>query len=396
MTVKLYEKNALLTECQAQVVGCEPEKDYFRVALDQTVIFPEGGGQLSDQGKIQDAEVFHAAEKEGQVWHYTKTPLAVGEKVHVSLNWPLRLDRMQQHTGEHLLSYAFWQSCGAQNIGFHMNEDLVTIDLDQEVTSEEIARAEMDANAVIWENRPITVAYLPDAEVAKLPMRKKNEKLQGILRVVTVENGDICTCCGTHPPFTGMVGQIKILRAEKHKGGTRIFFNCGCRALKNMQQRNEVLVETSNLLSVKEEEVLGAVQKLKAEVAELTALNKEKTMALLKSQVPELLAQAVPTKDGYKLVFVVTSLEAKEAKSLRQLLGEEEGVIIALVSFAKGRVSYQFALGRNTVGDCHSYCQKANAIFHGKGGGRDSFAQGGAEIEGDWQKLAQQLKEEIQ
>ena len=393
MTEKLFEQDALLKECDAVVTSCEPKEEQFLVTLDRTVIFPEGGGQLSDKGKINAVPVTYAAEKQGEVLHYTDKAFTVGEKVHVTLDWATRLDRMQQHTGEHMLSFAFWQSCGANNIGFHMNEETVTIDLDKEVTAQEVAKAEYEANREIWENKPITIAYMPDTEVAKLTMRKKNEKIHGILRVVAVQNGDICTCCGTHPPFTGMVGQIKVLRCEKHKGGTRVEFNCGSRALKNMQLRNTVLEDTSNMLSVKVEDVPQAVAKLKTEIAELAAKNKEKTMELFKAQLPELLAKAPLNAHGDKILFVKQELDAKEAKNLMQLLSNEEQVVIGIVAHNKDRVSYQFAVSANAQGDCNAYCQKANALYGGKGGGKPNFAQGGGNAGNDWAELAEQIKE---
>lgn len=396
MTEKLYEKNALLKECEATVISCEPSDGKFLVVLDRTVIFPEGGGQLSDTGKINEAVVSYAQEKGGEVLHHTSQEFKPGDKVKVTLDWKVRLDRMQQHTGEHLLSYAFFSTSGANNIGFHMNEEQVTVDLDKEVTQEEVDKAEIAANEAIWENRPITIEYLPDEEVAKLPMRKKNEKLKGILRIVTVEGGDICTCCGTHPPFTGMVGVVKVLKFEKHKGGTRVFFNCGARALKDMQGRNLTLENTSNMLSVKVEEVPQAVEKLKSEITELQTKNKEKTMELFKYQLPKLLAEAPVDAEGNRFIYVVQELEPRDAKNLMQLLSGEEKVVVGIVAYYKGRVSYQFALGKDVQGDCNIYCQKANKAFGGKGGGKGNFAQGGAQAPENWEEIAVKLKETIQ
>lgn len=294
-----------------------------------------------------------------------------------------------------MLSYAFWKSCGANNIGFHMNETMVTIDLDKEVTREEVARAELMANEEIWQDKPIRVDYLPDTEVAKLPMRKKNEKIHGTLRVVTVENGDICTCCGTHPHSTGMLGLIKVLRFERHKEGTRVEFNCGARALKDMQLRTETLEDTSNMLSVKVEEVPEAVKKLKAEIIELIAKNKEKTLEMFKVQLPELLAKAPVNKEGTKVLFVTEECDAKDVKALSKLLLEQENLLIAIVAHSGERVIYQFALGKNTKGNCRDYCNIANEVFGGKGGGNETFAQGGCNFRADWQEKSNELKEKL-
>ena len=395
MTEKLYEKDSLLKECEATVISCEPQGDKYLVVLDKTVIFPEGGGQLSDQGKINDGIVSHASTKNDVVYHLTDKPFTPGAQVHVTLDWPIRLDRMQQHTGEHMLSYAFWKSCGANNIGFHMNETMVTIDLDKDVTKEQIAKAEFLANEEIWQDKPITIKYMPDEEVAKLTMRKKNEKIHGMLRIVTIENGDICTCCGTHPHSTGMVGLIKVLRFEKHKGGVRIEFNCGARALKDMQLRTDTLEETSNMLSVKVEEVPEAVKKLKAEITELVGKNKEKTMTLFKLQLPEILAQAPVNKDGNKVIFVTEECDAKDVKALMQLLSGKENSLVVIVAHSGERVLYQFALGKNAKGNCCEYCKIANELFGGKGGGNETFAQGGCNFFADWREKSKELKEKL-
>jgi alanyl-tRNA synthetase len=395
MTEKLFEQDAMLQECDATVVSCTPKDDKFLVVLDRTVIFPEGGGQLSDQGKIDDAKVSYAADKAGEVIHYADKAFTPGQKVHVTLDWLVRMDRMQQHTGEHILSYAFWKSCGANNIGFHMNEEMVTIDLDKEVTQDEVNKAEYLANMEIWQNKKIICSYMDDSEVAKLTMRKKNEKIHGHIRIVHVTDGDVCTCCGTHFPETGGVGLIKVLRFEKHKGGTRVEFNCGARALKNMQVRNIALEDTSNMLSVKVEDVPAAVTRLKADLVELAAQSKEKTMELFKAKLPELMAKAPVNANGDKLLFVSEKLGAKEAKSLMQLLSAESKVVIGIVAAQESRISYQFALGKDAQGDCKAMCQKANGLFGGKGGGNGSFAQGGAAFTADWQDKAKKLQEDL-
>ena len=157
MTVKLFENNSMLKECEAFVTACTEKDGKFLVELDQTVFFPEGGGQLSDKGKINDIVVEHVSEKEGHIYHECVAALPVGNSVKAVLDWPVRLDRMQQHLGEHILSYACWKLFEAHNVGFHMNEDSVFIDLDKELTEEELLKAELFTNEIIWDNRPVSV-----------------------------------------------------------------------------------------------------------------------------------------------------------------------------------------------------------------------------------------------
>ena len=172
MTEKLFERDSNLKICEATVLECEQAPQGFAVVLDRTVLFPEGGGQLSDTGTINGAAVKHVRETKEKIIHECAAEFPVGSKVTVQVNWTDRLDHMQQHCGEHILSYAFFKLFGANNVGFHMNERLVTIDLDKEVTLEEAFQAEDLANRHIWEDRPVTVSYLPHTELEHLPMRK--------------------------------------------------------------------------------------------------------------------------------------------------------------------------------------------------------------------------------
>ena len=244
MTEKLFERDSNLKTCEATVLECEQAPQGFAVVLDRTVLFPEGG------------------------------------KVTVQVNWTDRLDHMQQHCGEHILSYAFFKLFGANNVGFHMNERFVTIDLDKEVTLEEAFQAEDLANRHIWEDRPVTVSYLPHTEVNKLPMRKKNEKLTGILRVV---------------------GLVKITKIEKHKGGTRVEFLCGRWALEDARKKMRYIQEAGNMLSTKEENVCEGIERLEDEIAEL----KEKLRAAVKqiqeTEVVKILEGAPVNSAGCKV-----------------------------------------------------------------------------------------------
>ena len=402
MTRKLYEEDALLKECAGVVTACVQLQEGWGLELDQTVLFPEGGGQLSDTGWLlpEGAEEKllskHSLEKQGRILHQVEKPLDVGTKVQVLLNWTDRLDHMQQHCGEHLLSYAFWKLYGCNNIGFHMSERLVTIDLDKEITAEQADKAEDFANGQIWENRPVTVSHVPHTDLDKYVMRKKNEKITGLLRIVTIKDSDICTCCGTHPPFTGMLGLIKITKFEKYKGGSRVEFLCGRWALEDARAKMRYIQEVSNLLSTKEELVCASVTKLKAEVGELREKLREKTTALQQIELETLLAKPPRDSQGN---LVLTAVEAdydpKAAKSMLQKLTVPKAV--AAVIYQNGeRVNYMFSLGEGAEADCKVIIAKANELFGGKGGGSPRFAQGGGTVSKDWQQKAGLLVEFLQ
>ena len=394
MTVKLYENNSLLKSCQAVVTACTESKGKYLIELDQTVFFPERGGQLSDKGTISDAKVAHVAEKDGHILHECDKPLAVGSMVEAKLDWMVRLDRMQQHLGEHILSYAFWKLFKANNVGFHMNEDNVTIDLDKEMTPEELLKAEHLTNEIIWDNRPVSVNYMDSTELEahKNEMRKFNDKLTGILRIVSVEGADICTCCGTHPPFTGMVGSVKIIRSDKHKNGCRVEFLCGRRALLDADKKNNILLSVAADFSAKPEQVPERLAKLHKEVEELHEQLKAKTLALLERGLEDKLAEAALRADGSKLLVMALTGDGKESKLLMPRLMTLTNTVSVIFSVQPERISYVLVLGDDTSGDCRTYIKIVNEIFAGRGGGKPDCAQGGAPYCDDWQDKLEQAK----
>ena len=392
MTVKLFENNSLLRECEAVVTACTAKDGKFLVELDQTVFFPEGGGQLSDRGKINDVVVEHVSEKEGHIYHECVAALPVGASVKAVLDWPVRLDRMQQHLGEHILSYACWKLFEAHNVGFHMNEDSVFIDLDKELTEEELLKAELFTNEIIWDNRPVSVDYMDSTEAVKLKdkMRKFNEKLTGTLRIVSVEGADICTCCGTHPPFTGMIGSVKVIRHEKHKCGCRVEFLCGRRALLDMDQKNSTLLKVAQALSTKPELVPEHIEKLKADMqAQLEAV-KSKLLAVNEKQLAEIMAAAPTDAKGVRVVaWPLDGFDAKDIKAFIPKLTAHENTLGLLVAAKPERISYAAVAGPNTSVDCRGVMKELNAAFSGRGGGKSDCAQGGSDYCADWEaKLA--------
>lgn len=389
MTVKLFENNSLLRSCEATVTACTEKDGLHLVELDQTVFFPEGGGQLSDRGKLGGVDVVHVSEKDGHIYHECAEPLAVGTKVQAVLDWPVRLDRMQQHLGEHILSYACWKLFEANNIGFHMNEDMVTIDLDKELTEEELLKAELYTNEIIWENRPVSVDYMDSSEAVKLKdkMRKFNSKLTGILRIVSVQDADICTCCGTHPPFTGMLGSVKVVRHEKHKGGCRVEFLCGRRALLDADKKNSVLLQVAAGLSTKPELVPEHLAKLKADwQAELDAA-KSKLLAAAEKELRSAYEAAPQRADGLRVVAM--PLEGYDAKDIKYLLPKAAALTDAITILAAAkpeRISYAVVLGDTAQGDCRGVIKLLNDAFGGRGGGKSDCAQGGSDYCGDWRE----------
>ena len=395
-TKRLFDENVMQRECEAVVVRTEPYHEGYAVVLDQTVFFPEGGGQLSDTGTLTAGEkalpVKHVHEKAGEIFHETKEPLAPGTKVVAKIDWPVRFDHMQQHCGEHMLSYAFYKLFGAHNVGFHMSADMVGIDLDREVDWQQALQAERFTNREIQEDRPVTTKLVPAEEAAKMNLRKFNDKLTGILRIVTVEGSDSCTCCGTHPTSSGMVGLVKIFKVEKHKEGSRISFLCGREALERVEQYMLAALDASNLLSIKETELPDGIARLQQEKKELGERLTECTGKLLEYRIEEMKAHSATTEAGHaKFVFLESDMTPKEAKALAKRLGEIPEAFSAIFYQNGERLNYMFLATDGAAVNCQQVIRTVNEAFGGRGGGRPESGQGSAICPADWREKAEKL-----
>ena len=238
-TQKYYEADAYRREADAVILAAEPDgRGGGKLALDGTVFYPEGGGQPADHGTLTLPDgarltVTDVHEQGGVIWHRVDAlpdTAAPGTAVTGRIDWAWRFDKMQQHTGEHILSGILHQMFGAENVGFHIGSDAVRMDTSVPISAEGLREAELAANRIVWQNVPVLITYPTREELARMTYRSKKE-IEGQVRIVTIPGADVCACCGTHTAATGAVGQIKILAAENYKGGVRLSIVCGERAL---------------------------------------------------------------------------------------------------------------------------------------------------------------------
>lgn len=278
-TVKLYEADAYLGEFTATVKKCISEAGIYKVELDQTAFYPEGGGQPADQGTLGDARVLDVQEVDGTIWHTVTQLLEPGTEVVGKLDFERRFSNMQNHSGEHIVSGIIAREYGYHNVGFHMGSEAVTVDFDGVLTKEQLFEIEQQANDAVLRNVPIT-ASLPDREeLAQMEYRSKKE-IEGQVRLITVEGYDCCACCGTHVSSTGEIRLIKLLGVQNYKGGVRISMLCGEKAFRDYLIKHTNLVGIGQLLSVKPEEAGDAVVRLKEKNIEL-----KKELKQLKKQL---------------------------------------------------------------------------------------------------------------
>ncbi len=393
MTQPLYETQVYLTQTTATVLECTPTEGGFSVVLDQTVFFPEGGGQPGDVGTIDHATVTDTVWEDGTIVHRCSAPLAVGTTVTLSLDWQQRFDHMQQHSGEHILSYAYWHLFGAMNVGFHLNEQFGTIDLDRVLSADEIAEGVAFANRLIADNRPILCYTANVKQLNKKQVRKISQKGGDNPRVVEIEGADICTCCGTHVAHTGEIGCLMVTKAEKNRQGSRLTFLCGGRALQDYQQKTDLFHQLTTLLSTDGEQIPLRLQEMKHELQEIRSQLKEKKRLIFEWQAKDLLANR---GDSPYVMTCLHNASAVEAKTLLNRLVEQEPITAIVVYTKDDALSFFCAANAGSKGqNCRTICDLLCGVFNGKGGGKPDFAQGGGKYTTDWQERAAMVLQQL-
>ena len=373
-TQKYYEADAYRREADALILAAEPDgRGGGKLALDGTVFYPEGGGQPADHGTLTLPDgarltVTDVHEQGGVIWHRVDAlPDTAGPGTAVTgrIDWAWRFDKMQQHTGEHILSGILHQMFGAENVGFHIGSDAVRMDTSVPISAEGLREAELAANRIVWQNVPVLITYPTREELTRMTYRSKKE-IEGQVRIVTIPGADICACCGTHTTATGAVGQIKILAAENYKGGVRLSIVCGERALLAAQAMRQRQADIGALLSAKPSETAHAVHRV---YDEYTAL-KFAHFGLCSELFDALAAQVAPGADAIR---IVPGLDPDGLHRLAARLSEATtGLCAALTANEKG-TGYCLA---QAGGDVRALTKALNTALNGRGGGKPGICQG--------------------
>ena len=263
-TIRLFDEDSHQTLFEGCVLSCEQDGDLYKVTLNQTMFFPEEGGQSCDKGTLNDILVEKVLEKDRVIYHWVKEPLWEGDTVTGSVDWEKRFSDMQQHTGEHIVSGLIHEHFKLNNVGFHLGSEAVTMDFDGVITREQLRMIEYRANEAVARNLPVKITWPSKEELMEIPYRSKKE-IDGPIRIVEIPGYDICACCAPHVHNTGEIGMIRLIGMEKYKGGVRIQMLCGFRALADALEKERNVYDISAQLSAKPYEVAAAVEKLKAE-----------------------------------------------------------------------------------------------------------------------------------
>lgn len=366
MTEKLFYQDSHRSTFTAIVQEVRPSGNGYEIILDRTAFFPEGGGQSSDTGSLGGVSVSDVQEIDGKIIHYTDGPLVEGTEVEGCIDWTERFSKMQQHTGEHIVSGLIHKIYGYHNVGFHLGTDSVTLDFNGVVPKEKLHEIEQLANEAVAKNLPVQVLYPTDEELSKISYRSKIE-IEGQVRIVVIDGYDVCACCAPHVKQTGEIGLIKLVGMQNYKGGVRISMLCGFRALEDYYQKEKNNREIAVMLSAKEYETAVEVERLQEE------------LAMKKAKIAELerkfLEQKVETLDiSGEIVCLFEETDPVMTRELVNLLLKKGAKMVAVFS-GNEREGYRYVLGSRSL-DVRENGKLLNEAFHGRGGGKPEMVQG--------------------
>lgn len=390
MTQKLFYEDSFMKTFSAQVLECCLDEEGYQIVLDRTAFFPEGGGQYADRGHLNQICVTDVQEKDGKIYHKTKYAIEPGTCVEGEIDWAERFMKMQQHSGEHIVSGLVHERFHYKNVGFHLGSENCTMDFDGELTKEELHEIELCANEAVFQNLEVQILYPSDKELAAMEYRSKIE-IEGQVRIVVVPGYDVCACCAPHVKRTGEIGLIKLTNVQRYKGGVRVTMLCGSRALRDYDRKLTAVKQIGAALCAKEDETAEAVAHLQEECAQLKQKLHKQQLELLKYKVKEI-------ADDEE--FVCLFEEELEGEAPRLLMNQvlDQGHALCAVFCGGKEGAYRYVIG-SRVFSLRELVRELNAEFGGRGGGKPEMVQGtlhGKEEElRAWiQKKARMLKDE--
>ena len=377
MTEKLFYRDSHLTEFEAKVLSCEPvnpdilpgHSGEYAAELDRTAFFPEGGGKYADTGVLGGVRVTDVQEKDGRILHLLEGPLEPGTCVSGRIDWEERFMKMQQHSGEHIVSGLVHSAFGYNNVGFHLGSEDCTMDFDGELSKEQLVHIEQEANRAVWKNLKIQALYPSAEELARMEYRSKIE-IEGQVRIIVVPGYDVCACCAPHVSNTGEIGLIKLTHVQRYKGGARVTMLCGVRALQDYEVKQEQAGEISALLCAKENEIAESVRHLRDEADNLKYELGEKEKKLIAVK-----AEMIP-KDGKPVCIFTEDIEGDSMRLLMNLV-LEAGHNVCAVFHGNDSEGYRYVIGSRTQ-NMRELVKEFNAAFDGRGGGKPEMVQGTA------------------
>ena len=367
ITKKLYDYDAYRTSFSATVLSCVQKGENYEVILDETLFFPEEGGQTPDKGMLGGAEVLDVQIKGDVITHVVSAALTEGETVEGEIDWQHRFYNMQQHSGEHLFSGLVYKKYGYRNVGFHLSNQIATMDFDGVLTKEQAEELEWLVNEAIVANVEVKTGYPSKEELACLEYRSKIE-IDGAVRIVEIPGYDICACCAPHVKRTGEIGMFKIQSIQNYKGGVRISFLCGFRALMEYRRKSDIITELTGAFTTSDDKLSENVNKLKSQVQSLKGQLSSAKQAVMECRIAEIPAEQ---KD---VVLFERDIEASVMRTVINKLVEKHNGICGVFS-GSDEAGYSFIIGSRNE-DCRMVANLLKEKFGARGGGSTAMVQG--------------------
>jgi len=363
-TIKLYYQDSYMRDFHACILSINENC----IVLDQTAFFPESGGQYADPGSLGGSTVIDVQEIDGIIYHYVEGDFhyQVGDIITGVLDWPIRYMKMQQHTGEHIISGLMMKHLGIRNVGFHLGTEISTLDFAEEVSKDKLREIESIANQAIYNNLEVMESWPSAEEAEQIPYRSKIE-IGEDLRLIVIPDVDICACCAPHVHRTGEVGAIRIIDSIRYKGGIRITIICGTRVIEDHRTMEAIIRELSISLSAPREQIPTHVQQLKEEI-----ISYKREIHELQQQILQYKVLMLPIQDQH--ILFEPELSGENPRYLINLV-LEQGCNLCAVFYAGQDGNYRYVIGSKTK-DIRSLGTCLNDRFQGRGGGTREMVQG--------------------
>ena len=375
---KLYYKDQYLKEFTAEILDVIEVNGTFNVVLDKTAFFPGGGGQHCDSGYIENHKVIDVFEKDGLIYHVTETKPIKIHKVKCKIDWNRRLDGMQQHLGQHVLSGCFFTLFNANTVSVHVGKEISTVDIQGFLDEESIRKAEKMANEIIQENIEVEFLTPSKKELKKLKLRRDLPNTDEQIRIVKIGDLDINACCGVHPSKTLDLQIIKIRRWEKHKGATRIEYLTGKRAAEDYFRKDEFRNKICKFLNCGEEDAIHSMNKLSNELKDIKEENRKIKLEMADYQIKEMKENAIKVNKLNVVKKIYNDGDLKYLTKIAEKITLDDNMVVLFAIKFEDKVNLIFACSKNIKGlSMNVLLKDAITLIDGRGGGSNFLAQGG-------------------
>jgi alanyl-tRNA synthetase len=387
-TDKLYWADPFAASFEASATAGELAGKRTLV-LDRTLFYPESGGQLADVGTLvvrgrEQRVIDVQVDDDGVIHHFLESALESADTglasgpVQGSIDVARRRDHMAQHTAQHALSRALVDVARAETVSSRLGASSCTIDVEGALDERLLSRAEDLVNSIVTDDVVVRQLFPTAEELPKLPLRRAPKVDKGI-RVIDIDGFDMSPCGGTHCTRTGQIGAVRVVGLERYKGGWRVTFHAGRRALEDARRKEAVLAELARDFTCGVLDVGQSVGKLRADLKARTD-----ALSMARGELATLLADRIlaahPATGGVQKIVVLR--EHDDQGMLRTLAGRlatrDDVVAFCAAPDEKSAGDWSIVVqrGARTGFDCGAWLKTAAAATGGRGGGRPERAEG--------------------